>query len=145
MFSFLETLWSSGGLELLLKESVKLHQVDVNPKSGEDKVLNEFPLSIVFIYNFKFSVSSLLQIYNELIPLIMVLRECFRINRLRCVICCHGWREIWSRRGLRCSSKEILCMHAYSFDFIREHFFLFFKIKILSYIYVPQITVCKMM
>ncbi|XP_078182769.1 ubiquitin-related modifier 1 homolog [Carex rostrata] len=27
-----------GGLELLLKESVKLHQVDVIPKSSEDKV-----------------------------------------------------------------------------------------------------------
>ncbi|KAF3335591.1 hypothetical protein FCM35_KLT20098 [Carex littledalei] len=32
------TLEFGGGLELLLKESVKLHQVDVTQKSGEDKV-----------------------------------------------------------------------------------------------------------
>ncbi|KAJ4805708.1 hypothetical protein LUZ62_018274 [Rhynchospora pubera] len=32
------TLEFGGGLELLLKDSVKLHQVDVKPKSGEDTV-----------------------------------------------------------------------------------------------------------
>ncbi|KAJ1694775.1 hypothetical protein LUZ63_011473 [Rhynchospora breviuscula] len=32
------TLEFGGGLELLLKDSVKLHHVDVKPKSGEDNV-----------------------------------------------------------------------------------------------------------